>query len=101
MWQCVAAEQWVRMTEQHDARRVLVTGMPATGKSTVCRLVAEGLSRSTVIEADVVRESIVGGFVQPDLAYRDAFVEQIRLQRRTSRTTTATSWPSQPHYRSS
>ena len=62
-------------------RRVLVTGLPATGKSTVCRLVAEGLRRSTVIDADIVRESIVGGFVQPNLAFTDDFVEQIALQR--------------------
>ena len=62
-------------------RRVLVTGLPATGKSTVCRLVAEGLARSTVIDADIVRESIVGGFVQPNLSWTDDFVQQIRLQR--------------------
>lgn len=67
--------------EQSEARRVLVTGLPGVGKSTVCRLVAEGLARSTVIEADVVRESIVGGFVEPDISWPDAFIEQIRLQR--------------------
>lgn len=69
------------MGEAAQARRVLVVGMFATGKSTVCRLVAEGLARSTVIEADVVRESIVGGFVEPDLSWPDAWVEQFRLQR--------------------
>ena len=69
------------MSERTRARRVLVTGFPAVGKSTVCRLVAEGLSRSALIEADVVRESIVGGFAEPHLSFPDAFVEQIRLQR--------------------
>lgn len=69
------------MSRSQQARRVLVTGPPGVGKSTVCRLVAEGLSRSTVIEADVVRESIVGGFVQPDLSFPDDFLEQVRLQR--------------------
>lgn len=73
------------MSEQTRARRVLVTGFAAVGKSTVCRLVAEGLSRSTVIDADVVRESIVGGFVEPDASFveswPDEFVEQCRLQR--------------------
>ena len=69
------------MAEETEARRVLVIGMFATGKSTVCRLVAEGLARSTVIEADIVRESIVGGFVEPDLSWPDAWVEQFRLQR--------------------
>ena len=42
----------------HEARRVLVTGMPASGKSTVCRRVAEGVARSTVIEADEVAARI-------------------------------------------
>jgi broad-specificity NMP kinase len=69
------------MTASIEARRVLVTGTPGVGKSTVCRLVAEGLTRSTVIEADVVRESIVSGFVQPDLSFPEPFVQQVRLQR--------------------
>ena len=60
---------------------MLVTGLPAVGKSTVCRLVAEGLDRSTVIDADVVRESIVGGFIEPELPFSDAFIEQAALQR--------------------
>lgn len=34
-----------------------------------------------MIEADIVRESIVGGFVEPDASWPDPFVEQIRLQR--------------------
>lgn len=64
------------------ARGVLVTGMAGVGKSTTCRLVAEGLPRSTYIDADIVRESIVGGFVQPDFPdFSDAFVEQLSLQR--------------------
>ena len=67
--------------QETGPRRVLVTGLPATGKSTVCRLVAEGLSWSTVIEADVVRESIVGGYVQPDGSFSNDFVEQVTLQR--------------------
>lgn len=70
-----------RKAGETEARRVLIIGMFATGKSTVCRLVAEGLARSTVIEADIVRESIVGGFVEPDPSWPDAWVEQFRLQR--------------------
>ena len=68
---------------EHDgARRVLVTGSGGVGKSTTCRLVAEGLPRSTCIDADVVRESIVGGFVQPTFPiFSDDFIEQLRLQR--------------------
>lgn len=44
---------------------VLLTGPPGGGKSTVGRLVAGAFERSIHIEADVVRESIVGGFVEP------------------------------------
>ena len=69
------------MSSTQGGRRVLVTGGAAVGKSTVCRLVAESLPRSTVIEADVVRESIVGGFVEPDVSFSDPFVKQIKLQR--------------------
>jgi predicted kinase len=69
------------MSSTNGGRRVLVTGGGAVGKSTVCRLVAESLPRSTVIDADVVRESIVGGFVEPDPSFPAPFVEQIRLQR--------------------
>ena len=69
------------MSSTTTGRRVLVTGGGAVGKSTVCQLVAESLPRSTVIEADVVRESIVGGYEEPDLSWPDPFVEQIRLQR--------------------
>lgn len=61
---------------------VLVTGPPGAGKSTVGRLVAEAFARSVFIEADIVRESIVGGFVQPgpDM-FRDEGVQQFALQR--------------------
>ena len=56
--------------------------MAGVGKSTTCRLVAEGLPRSTFIDADVVRESIVGGFVEPTFpVFSDDLIEQMRLQR--------------------
>jgi adenylate kinase family enzyme len=64
-----------------DARRILITGLPGSGKSTVGRLVAAGIERSVHIDADLVRESIVGGFVHPDVGFADEFIEQIRLQR--------------------
>ena len=63
------------------ARRILITGLPGSGKSTVGRLVAEGIDRSVYIDADFVRESIIGGFVQPELPFTDEFIEQICLQR--------------------
>ena len=63
------------------ARRILITGLPGSGKSTVGRLVAAGLERSVYIDADLVRESIVGGFVPPALPFTDEFIEQVGLQR--------------------
>ena len=62
---------------------VLLTGPPGGGKSTVGRLVAEAFERSVHIEADVVRESIVGGFVPPSLEMleSDEGIEQMALQR--------------------
>lgn len=61
---------------------VLLTGPPGGGKSTVGRLVAEAFERSVHIEADVVRESIVGGFVPPSPAmFGDEGIKQFALQR--------------------
>ena len=64
-----------------NARQILITGLPGSGKSTVGRLVAAGLERSVYIDADLVRESIVGGFVPPALPFTDEFIDQVGLQR--------------------
>jgi predicted kinase len=60
---------------------VLITGPPGGGKSTVGRLVAAGFERSVHIEADVVRESIVGGFIVPSADMGGLGIEQFALQR--------------------
>lgn len=61
---------------------VLLTGPPGGGKSTVGRLIAEAFERSVHIEADIVRESIVGGFIGPSPEiFGEAGVEQFALQR--------------------
>ena len=62
---------------------VLLTGPPGGGKSTVGRLVAEAFERSVHIEADVVRESIVGRFVAPPSGkmFGEEGVRQFALQR--------------------
>ena len=60
---------------------VLLTGPPGGGKSTIGRRVAEAFPRSVHIEADVVRESIVGGFVEPVFPFSDELIEQFALQR--------------------
>ena len=61
---------------------VLLTGPPGGGKSTVGHLVAAAFERSVHIEADVVRESIVGGFIPPSPEmFGEEGIEQIALQR--------------------
>jgi hypothetical protein len=42
---------------------LIITGAPAAGKSTVSKLVAEGLARSARLDGDFVHRLIVGGFV--------------------------------------
>lgn len=71
------------MLEDPAVPIVLLTGPPGGGKSTVGRLVAEGFERSVHIEADVVRESIVGGFVTPESGnmFEPEGLEQFALQR--------------------
>ena len=62
-------------------RRVFISGPPGGGKSTVARMVAAKFARSAYIDADVIRESIVGGFEQPTFPVSDDFVRQTVLQR--------------------
>lgn len=70
------------MTAGPSTPIVLLTGPPGGGKSTVGRLVAAAFERSVHIEADVVRESIVGGFIPPSPEmFGDEGIEQIALQR--------------------
>lgn len=63
------------------ARRIFITGLPGSGKSTVARLVADGLERSVHIGGDFFRESIAGGFIPPAIPFTDEFVEQFGLCR--------------------
>jgi chloramphenicol 3-O-phosphotransferase len=42
---------------------LIITGAPAAGKSTISRLVAEGLPRSARLDGDFVHRLIVSGFV--------------------------------------
>ncbi len=70
------------MPAQQPAPIVLLTGPPGGGKSTVGHLVAAAFDRSVHIDADVVRESIVGGFVPPTPEmFGPAGVAQFALQR--------------------
>lgn len=46
-------------------RSLVLTGPPAAGKSTLARLLAQGRPRAACIEADDVRQLIVGGNAAP------------------------------------
>lgn len=62
--------------------RVLMTGPPGAGKSTVAPLVAQHFDRSVVIPGDLTRETIVGGFEAPRFPFDDALLAQFALGRR-------------------
>jgi adenylylsulfate kinase-like enzyme len=61
---------------------LLVTGMPGAGKSTVTRLVAEGLSRSARLDGDEVNGMIVNGFVWALGEPADEAARQVELLHR-------------------
>lgn len=63
------------------ARRIFITGLPGSGKSTVARLVADSIERSVHIGGDFFRESIAGGFIPPAVPFTDDSIEQIGLCR--------------------
>ncbi|HET7769338.1 MAG TPA: hypothetical protein VFN74_11240, partial [Chloroflexota bacterium] len=56
---------------------LLLTGPPAAGKSTVGRLVAEGLERSALVDADQVRAMVRRPHVAP--WYEGEGTAQLRL----------------------
>ena len=73
------------MTAGSSTPIVLITGPPGAGKSTVGRLVVAPFERSVHIEADVVRESIVGGFIPPSPEmFGEERIEQVALEREQS-----------------
>jgi len=59
---------------------LIVTGMPASGKSTVTRLVAGRLPRAARIDADVVHEMIVSGRVRFDSGSAEEAARQGELR---------------------
>lgn len=61
---------------------MFISGPPGGGKSTVAKLVAAKFARSVYIDADLIRESIVGGFEPPTQPVTDGFVRQTALQRK-------------------
>jgi predicted kinase len=61
---------------------VIVSGLPAVGKTTVARLVARGLPRAAHIEADVLQRMVVSGGVWPHGEPPDEGRRQLRLRGR-------------------
>jgi hypothetical protein len=61
---------------------LLVTGMPGAGKSTVTRLVAQGLERSARLDGDEVNGMIVRGFVWALGRPADEAARQVELLHR-------------------
>ena len=62
-----------------DDSCVIITGAPAAGKSTVSRLVAERLTRSALLNGDVVNELLVNGRVWALGEPADEAARQVRL----------------------
>lgn len=58
---------------------LVITGAPAAGKSTVSRLVAQGLARSALLGGDAVNELIVNGRVWALGEPADEAARQVRL----------------------
>lgn len=61
---------------------VLVTGIQASGKSTVGQLLAERLPRSVHVRGDVFRRMVVTGRAVMTRLPSDAAVRQLRLRHR-------------------
>jgi len=61
----------------------LITGAPASGKSTVSRALAARFPRSIAICVDDLRSMVVGGVVHPGPEWPRELVEQLQLARRS------------------
>lgn len=58
----------------------LITGVPASGKSTVARELAGRLPRSAHVNGDAFRRMVVGGRVETEPAYDPEALRQLRLR---------------------
>ncbi|MGW6456601.1 AAA family ATPase [Streptomyces sp. NPDC055078] len=72
------------MTEPPRSAVVLVTGVMASGKSTVAQSLAERLPRAVHVRGDVFRRMVVSGRVEMGSADTDEALAQLRLRYRLS-----------------
>ena len=61
----------------------LITGAPASGKSTASRALAARFQKSIAICVDDLRSMVVGGVVHPSTEWGRELVEQLQLVRRS------------------
>jgi predicted kinase len=60
---------------------ILIAGSPASGKSTVAKLLAMRAKKGVHIPVDSLRDMVLGGLVQPGPDWSAALVEQVRIAR--------------------
>ncbi|MFD9890344.1 AAA family ATPase [Amycolatopsis sp. NPDC059027] len=66
----------------HEQAVVLLTGIQASGKSTVAQLLAERLTRSAHVRGDLFRRMVVGGRAEMTPEPSGEAVRQLRLRHR-------------------
>ena len=66
---------------------VLITGVMASGKSTVAQRLAESLPRSVHVRGDVFRRFVVSGRVDPRPGMKQEAMDQLRLRYRLEAST--------------
>jgi thymidylate kinase len=60
---------------------VLIAGSPASGKSTVAKLLAMRAKRGVYVCVDSLRDMVLGGVVHPGANWSPTLIEQLRLAR--------------------
>lgn len=62
----------------------LITGSPASGKSTIARLLAQRTAKGLHIPVDDLRTMVHGGVIHPGPVWSEELVEQLKLARQTA-----------------
>lgn len=70
-----------RCKNSNMAHIVLIAGSPASGKSTVAKLLAMRAKKGVHIPVDSLRDMVLGGLLHPGPSWSAALVEQLRIAR--------------------